>query len=74
MPVFQAVCLEYCAFCSGIEGIGVRYFKPLQICGQVISLEHLEPFTFSFYSLRAQRELRVHVTHQPLLHSQERRG
>lgn len=38
------------------------YFQPVIVEGRVFDLTHLEPFTFRFWSARANRELRVHVT------------
>lgn len=38
------------------------YFQPIVVGEKTFPLDHLEPFTFTFTSVRAKRDLRVHVT------------
>ena len=52
------------------------FFTPLSINGQIYDFQHLEPFTMSFHSQMASRNLRVNVrfsnhcfTHSPLDHT-----
>ncbi len=42
--------------------MSVKYFEDVVYNSTVISFEHLEPFTFQFQSIKANRTLRVHVT------------
>lgn len=38
------------------------YFEPVVIRGETFDLAHLDPFSFEFFSKKAKKNLRVHVT------------